>query len=110
MSGAAASALEAVLEGWCAKSRCDNCTEEIVISQCQGEENDAQSFLLSFLKLCLYQTNSTGMLLTVFQQIRCADSLSQSTSCAASKNIHHIHVSAAPQLHREAVYGLMYLI
>lgn len=44
MSGAAASALEAVLEGWCAKSRCHNCSEEIVISQCQVEENDAQSF------------------------------------------------------------------
>lgn len=44
MSGADASALEAILEGWCAKSRCHNCSEEIVISQCQGEENDAQSF------------------------------------------------------------------
>lgn len=44
MSEAAASALEAVLEGRCAKSRCDNCSEKILICQHQGEDNVAQSF------------------------------------------------------------------
>lgn len=116
MSGAAASALEAVLEGWCAKSRCHNCSEEIVISQWQGEENDAQSFYAIIPKImpspnkfnrdvahCVSANQMCRQPLSV-NQLYCQQKYSSHTWGAAVSH------TAAPQLNREAVYGLMYLM